>query len=53
MLFYYKIKKIILILIMNNYSNLVLGIDLGTINSCSAIIINDKLEVTFDLVSQK
>ena len=38
---------------MNNYSNIVLGIDLGTTNSCSAIMLNDKLEVIYDVFSGK
>ena len=37
----------------NNYQDLVLGIDLGTTNSCCAIILNDELKVIFDVDSQK
>ncbi len=38
---------------MNNIKDLVLGIDLGTTNSCCAIMLNEKLEVIFDVDSQK
>ena len=38
---------------MINYKDLVLGIDLGTTNSCCAIMLNNKLEVIFDVDSQK
>ena len=37
----------------SNSKDYVLGIDLGTTNSCSAIMLKGKLEVIFDVVTQK
>ena len=38
---------------LNNLENLILGIDLGTISSCSAIFLNDYVEVTQEDISQE
>ena len=37
----------------NNQKDLILGIDLGMTNSCCVIILENKLEVIFDVVSKK
>ena len=38
---------------LNNLENLILGIDLGTISLCSAIFLNDYVEVTQEDISQE